>query len=110
MKIDQVTLAGPADAGNIDQHYRACRRYNSAVDRCFYVVPNFLADELESEHKGENLIIIKESIILDPETCPNKWIYQQLLKLNIDQLRTSHNLSETFLFTVSSIDSMLLLL
>lgn len=98
--MDQITLIGPNDGQSLKFHIRATKKNNHLVERSFYIYAE--TDEiykLVKSHKSEDIIFIPESTLLTPDICSNKWIYQQLLKLSVDQLRNSHNLSELFLFT-----------
>ena len=98
--MDQVALIGPNDGKSLKYHVEASRKYNTLIQRTFYIcaeTPEI--SQLVQKINSENVIFIPESTLLSPQICSNKWIYQQLLKLSVDQLRNSHNLSELFLFT-----------
>ena len=98
--MDQVTLIGPNDTQSLKLHIAATHKNNHLVERTFYIYAETSElQKLIESHKYEDIIFIPESTLLDSSICRNKWIYQQLLKLSVDQLRSSHNLSELFLFT-----------
>lgn len=105
--MDQVTLVGPNDLSALKLHRLATLLNNRTVDRTFYIHPDTPAataalTQLRAELGDEPLrqaVFLKEDTLLSPALCANKWIYQQLLKLSVDQLRDSHGLSEMFLFT-----------
>jgi len=105
--MDQVALVGPGDLSALKLHRLATHLNNRAVGRTFYIHPDTTAAaaalaQLRAELGEEPLrqaVFLKEDTLLSPELCANKWIYQQLLKLSVDQLRDSHHLSEPFLFT-----------
>lgn len=99
--MDQVALVGPRDGNSLKWHIHFSRKNNSLISRTFYI--HCETDEvLESISKldaPDNVFFIPESKVLDASVCQNKWIYQQLLKLSVDKLRESHDLTEQFLFT-----------
>lgn len=98
--MDQIALIGPNDGKSLKFHIESTCKYNATVERTFYIYAETPeVKEIIQAHKHPNVIYIPESSLLSPEVCRNKWIYQQLLKLSVDQLRNSHNLSELFLFT-----------
>ncbi|MCM8532726.1 MAG: hypothetical protein NE330_16280 [Lentisphaeraceae bacterium] len=99
--MDQVTLIGPEDFNALDWHIKANDKYNSLSERTFYIYAETGAGKeyISKFYNRDDLIFIPESSLVDPEIFPNKWIYQQLLKLSVDSLRDEHNLTELFLFT-----------
>jgi len=98
--MDQVTLIGPEDAGSLRFHMECTKRFNPLVERTFYIYAECPAViEAIKKCEGEKCLFIPESELLTPKVCANKWIYQQLLKLSVDSLHGTHNLSELFLFT-----------
>lgn len=99
--MDQITLIGPNDGKSLKFHIESTRIYNHLVDRTFYIYAETpeVSRIINTFHDSPNINFVAESDLVHPEICSNKWIYQQLLKLSVDQLRNSHNLSELFLFT-----------
>ena len=99
--MDQVTLIGPEDFDALGWHVKANDKYNSWCTRSFYIYAETPASKeyIEKYSSRDDLVFIAESELVDPEIFPNKWIYQQLLKLAVDKLRDTHGLSELFLFT-----------
>ena len=99
--MDQVALVGPRDGNSLKWHIQFSEKNNPLIERTFYI--HCETDEVRKHiselPSSEKVIFIPESKLLNPEVCQNKWIYQQLLKLSVDNLRESHNLSELFLFT-----------
>ena len=98
--MDQVTLIGPEDGDSLKFHMECTRRFNPLVQRTFYIYAECPAViTVVKQCESQSCLFIPESVLLDPKICANKWIYQQLLKLSVDQLHDSHQLSELFLFT-----------
>jgi hypothetical protein len=105
--LDQVTLVGPNDFESMKLHIMATYLHAVFIKRTFYVyadIPTANDIILQLKHELpanalENVVFINENDVLSPHICSNKWIYQQLLKLSVDKLRKSHELSESFLFT-----------
>ncbi|NQZ56311.1 MAG: hypothetical protein HRT88_02415 [Lentisphaeraceae bacterium] len=98
--MDQVTLIGPQDSDSLAFHIECTRRFNTLVKRTLYIYaecPQVVA--AVRTNQSENCVFIAESELVDPQICGNKWIYQQLLKMSVDSLHASHQLSENFLFT-----------
>ena len=99
--MDQVALIGPRDGNSLKWHILFNEKNNQLIERTFYVYCETPEIEkfVERYRNRSNLIFIPESDLLSAKIWPNKWIYQQLLKLSVDKLRDSHDLSELFLFT-----------
>ena len=98
--MDQVSLVGPNDAASLKYHIECTALFNPEIRRTFYIyAENRHLTELAELLQSDKCLFIAESQLLDPQICRNKWIYQQLLKLSVDQLHKTHNLSELFLFT-----------
>ncbi len=106
-RLDQVTLVGPNDLRSLRAHILSTSLFNSFVDRTFYIAPDTdavraAADEARAGLPADaaaKIVFVTEDTLLSPSVCANKWIYQQLLKLSVDGLRDSHQLSEPFFFT-----------
>ena len=112
--MDQVVLVGPKDIASLRLHIIANYLHNQFVNRTFYILAeSILATSLVRDLTNQldpsilsDIIFINEIEVLNPDICTNSWIYQQLLKLNLDKLRESYELSETFF--ISDVDTICL--
>lgn len=99
--MDQIALIGPKDGESLKWHIKFSEKYNPLIERTIYIhcSTDEVLESIAEFRDREKVLFIPEEDILDPKSCQNKWIYQQLLKLSVDKLRETHNLSEQFLFT-----------
>lgn len=99
--MDQVALIGPRDGASLKWHIEFSEKNNPLIERTLYIHCDTqeVLEAIKPFKDRPKIFFIPERDILDPEICQNKWIYQQLLKLSVDKLRETHNLSELFLFT-----------
>lgn len=107
ISLDQVTLVGPNDCVSLRLHILSTYLHAVFIKRTFYIYAD--TQDAKSTIAGlksdlpdniiNNIVFINETELLPHQACANKWIYQQLLKLSVDQLRVTHELSESFLFT-----------